>query len=73
MPSGGIGRYDFILLDKDYHPYRLIEYDGEQHFHAKDFFGGEIGLHRLQENDKVKNEYAKQHKLPLIRIPYTEK
>jgi len=29
LPTGGIGRYDFILLDKDYHPYRLIEYDGE--------------------------------------------
>ena len=29
LSSGGIGRYDFILLDKDYTPYRLIEYDGE--------------------------------------------
>ena len=73
LPSGGIGRYDFILLNNNSHPYRLIEYDGEQHYHAKTFFGGEEGLEKLQLNDKVKNEYAKTHNLPLIRIPYTEK
>ena len=73
LPSGGIGRYDFILLDNQYHPYRLIEYDGEQHYSAKEFFGGTEGLKKLQLNDKIKNDYAKQHNLPLIRIPYTEK
>ena len=29
LPTGGIGRYDFILLDDNNKPYRLIEYDGE--------------------------------------------
>ena len=72
LPSGGIGRYDFILLDDNFHPYRLIEYDGEQHYRAVEYFGGEEQFKKLQENDKVKNEYAKRHNLPLIRIPYTE-
>lgn len=72
LPSGGTGRYDFILLDEKYHPYRLIEYDGEQHFHAVEYFGGEEEFKKLQKNDKVKNEYAKIRNLPLVRIPYTE-
>lgn len=72
LPSGGIGRYDFILLDDNFHPYRLIEYDGEQHYRAIEYFGGEENFKKLQKNDKVKNEYAKRHNLPLIRIPYTE-
>lgn len=73
LPSGGIGRYDFILLNEFNHPYRLIEFDGKQHFVPIRFFGGEQGLKKLQDNDNVKNEYAKQHNLPLVRIPYTIK
>lgn len=73
LPTGGIGRYDFILLDSNFHPYRLIEYDGEQHYKSKKYFGGEEGLKIRQQNDKIKNEYAKLHNLPLVRIPYTIK
>ena len=73
LPTGGVGRYDFILLDSNFHPYRLIEYDGEQHYKAKKYFGGEEGLKIRQQNDKIKNEYAKLHNLPLVRIPYTIK
>ena len=72
LPSGGIGRYDFILLDKDYTPYRLIEYDGEQHFKPREFFGGQEEFKKRQLNDKTKNEYAIKKHLPLVRIPYTE-
>ena len=25
----------------------------------------------IKKNDEVKNQYAKQHSLPLVRIPYT--
>lgn len=71
LPTGGIGRYDFILLDCKQKPYRLIEYDGKQHYISSDFFGGEDGLAKLQKNDEVKNNYAKEHNLPLVRIPYT--
>lgn len=71
LPSGGIGRYDFILLDENKQPYRLIEYDGRQHYIPIDFFGGQEALDKLKKNDEVKNQYAKQHSLPLVRIPYT--
>ena len=73
LPTGGIGRYDFIILDDTYHPYRLIEYDGVQHFKATGYFDGEEGLKLRQQNDIIKNEYAKVHNLPLVRIPYTVK
>ena len=71
LPTGGIGRYDFILLNEDNEPFRLIEYDGQQHFIANKFFGGKEGLKNRQISDKVKNIYALQHNLPLVRIPYT--
>ena len=71
LPSGSIGRYDFILLDENKQPYRLIEYDGKQHYVPIDFFGGQEAFDRLKKNDEVKNQYAKQHSLPLVRIPYT--
>lgn len=72
LPSGGIGRYDFILFNKNQEPYRIIEYDGEQHYKAIAYFGGKEGLKKLQINDKFKNEYARIHKIPLIRIPFNE-
>lgn len=69
--DNGIGRYDFILFE-DSHPYRLIEYDGEFHYKSIPSFGGEESLNKTIERDKIKNEYAKKHNLPLVRIPYTE-
>ena len=62
-------RYDFYLNDYNV----LIEYDGPQH-DAKnknkshwDNFDYEL----LHKHDLMKNEYAKKHNIPLIRIPYT--
>ena len=51
----------------------LIEYNGKQHYEPIEYFGGEEGLKIRQQNDKIKNEYAKLHNLPLVRIPFTEK
>ncbi len=41
----------------------LIEYDGEQHFKAREAFRG-------QKGDEVKNTYRKNNNIPLIRHPY---
>lgn len=71
LPTGGYGRYDFILL-KDNKPYWLIEFDGKQHYQPIDYFGGEEAYIQLKQNDKYKNEYARIHNLPLTRIPYIE-
>ena len=70
ISNGGIGRYDFILLDENQKPYRLIEFDGEQHFKETNYFTRT--LEENQKDDELKNLYAKQHNLPLVRIPYWE-
>ena len=70
LPSGGIGRYDFILLDKNNQPFRIVEFDGRQHFESIDFFGGEKSFKQQKINDAFKNEYALKNHYILIRIPY---
>ena len=47
-----------------------IEYDGEQHYIAIDYFGGEEYLKYIQYHDKIKNEYCKNNGISLLRIPY---
>lgn len=70
LPSGGLARYDFILFNKENQPFRLIEFDGEQHYTSFDYFGGENALERIQTSDKIKSLYAKQNNLSLVRIPF---
>lgn len=65
-------RYDFILLNEKAEPFRLIEFDGRQHFITADYFGGEEGLKSRQNADKLKNIYALTHNIPLVRIRYDE-
>lgn len=66
-------RSDFAILDKSQNPKLLIEYDGEQHFKPVKGWGGEEGLKGVQLRDSIKNTYCKDHNIPLLRIPYTEK
>lgn len=54
-----------------------IEYDGEHHFKAIRFGGPECSeesviksFKNIKYRDKLKNEYCKTNKIPLIRIPY---
>ncbi len=67
-------RPDFIIENMKI----WIEYDGEQHFRIvdyssnKDYKKAEEQFKIIQENDRLKNEYAKKHGWKLIRIPYTE-
>ena len=70
-PRGVYLRYDFAILDANNKVIRLIEYDGEFHYHAQsNFFGGEEELIYRQECDKIKNYYAQNNNIPLVRIPY---
>lgn len=70
--NGNFLRYDFILL-KENIPFRIIEFDGIQHHESVALFGGDKAFKKTQENDKIKNQYAFSHNIPLVRIPYTEK
>ena len=52
----------------------LIEYDGVQHFRPWGFNGKEPNKKRFEktkEHDLIKNIWAQQNKIPIIRIPYT--
>lgn len=60
-------RFDFYVNNK-----YLIEYDGEQHYFPSGRFT-EDDVQLIQERDKYKNQYCKEHNIPLIRIPYTHK
>ena len=62
-------RFDFAII-KENKIIRLIEFDGEQHFQNVEQWGG---LELQQKRDKVKNEYALSHNIPLVRIPYWER
>lgn len=66
-------RYDFAIFDEQDNVIRLIEFDGKQHIQVNDLFGGATEFKKLQLHDKLKNEYALEHCIPLTRIPYTEK
>lgn len=71
--NGHLGRYDFILLDNNDKPYRLIEFDGLQHYNNNSYFyHNEQDFIDRQEKDAIKNQYALQHNLPLVRIPYNQ-
>lgn len=63
-------RYDFYLPEHN----RLIEFDGEQHFSYTDSgWNTKEKFEKTQHSDRIKNEYAKFHKIPLVRIPYQER
>ena len=60
-------KFDFAILEGQ-KIIRLIEFDGEQHYREVLIF--KEGLQRIQERDAEKNQWAKEHNIPLVRIPY---
>ena len=62
-------RFDFYLPDYN----RLVEFDGEQHFHPVETFGG-LSQYNLQlKYDELKKQYAQAKQISLVRIPYTQR
>lgn len=57
---------DFFLPELD----AIIEFDGEQHFKAVEYWGGEDGFTYRQANDKRKNEFCEQMCYKLLRVRY---
>ena len=66
--KGGCLKFDFAILAPDGSIKCLIEYQGIQHFQAKNNFG------KLQrdETDSLKRNYCKQHGIRLYEIRYDE-
>ena len=61
-------RFDFWLPKHEI----IIEYDGKQHYEPINFFGGAYLFEKMQNNDKIKNEYAVRMGYYLLRIKYLE-
>ena len=71
-PRGGYLRYDFGIIQND-KICRLIEFDGRQHFESiGGWWGGDDALQYRKECDAMKDEYARQHNISLIRISYKD-
>ena len=62
-------RYDFAIIENN-KVIRLIEFDGEQHYKDIPTWGG---LELQQKRDNIKNQFAKDNNIPLVRIPYWER
>ena len=60
-------RFDFYV-NNEY----IVEFDGEQHFKPIEYFGGQEYFETCKARDKKKNDYCKENKIPIIRIPYTQ-
>lgn len=67
-------RFDFAIIDKNDKEkiLRLIEFDGEQHY-KNHYWNSNEPLEERQKRDFLKNEYALNHNIPLVRIPYWER
>lgn len=50
-----------------------IEYQGEQHYHAIEHWGGKAGLEKRVQNDKKKKRLCEGLGYHLIEVKYTEK
>lgn len=48
----------------------LYQYDGKQHFHAVDFWGGKEGLKKQKKHDSIKTNYCNENGINLLRIRY---
>lgn len=60
-------RYDYYLPNKNI----LIEVDGKQHYiHSKQGYFTKEVVEEIQKRDYIKNEYAKQSNIKLIRLKY---
>lgn len=77
--GGRFLRYDisFFDLEDSEIPKWIIEYDGAQHYYPATFGGRdrETALKFLEitkEHDRLKNEYAKSKKIPLLRIAHSD-
>ena len=64
-------RYDFCLLENN-NVIRLIEFDGIQHYDDTQKHWGQ-DISKTKERDNIKNNYALQNNIPLVRIPYIKR
>ena len=65
-------RFDFAIFDNN-KIVRLVEFDGPHHKMTSTAIYSENKCKKIQDNDKIKNAWAKENNIPLIRIPYSQR
>ena len=60
-------RFDFYFVSENGHKF-AIEFDGQQHYKAINFFGGQKAFEELQYRDLLKDTYCKNNNITLIRF-----
>lgn len=65
--GGGLLRYDFAILENQ-KVKALVEFDGQQHYQEAGSYYNPTG--KVQIHDNRKDDYAAEHNIPLLRIPY---
>lgn len=75
VPTLNNKRFDFVILNNNQQIIRIIEFDGRQHYFSYDSKEQEqqCPLKLRQQRDQEKNQQAKEHNIPLVRIPYQER
>ena len=61
-------KFDFYLTEYN----SCIEFDGEQHFKAVNYWEGEKGLEKYRIKDDLKSYYCQVNNMPLLRIRFDE-
>ena len=61
-------KFDFYLPEYN----MCVEFDGQQHFHVIEHFGGEKSLIGNKIRDDIKNQYCENNNIRLIRIKYND-
>lgn len=60
--------FDFVILNNDNMPNKVIEFQGRQHYEQVEKWDFES----TKINDKIKFNYCNNNKIPLLLIPYWE-
>ena len=66
--------FDFAILNENNEIDYIIEYDGILHFEQDNYHGwnNKENWEKTKRNDEIKNQWCKDKKIKLIRIPYTD-
>ena len=64
--------FDAKKMHGDKYDYSLVEYNGEQHFKSIKYWGGKNAYEKQQNNDEIKNKFAKENNIKLLRIKYNK-
>lgn len=64
-------RFDFAVYVEG-NVKALVEYNGPQHYHEIDYFGGKEAFELTQLRDNIKRTYCEEQGIPLIEIRHDE-